>query len=206
MGLYRRVVLPRLLDAMMSMPALSSHRRRLLSSVKGKVLEIGFGTGANLPYYPKHVKKITAVDSNEAISAIGAKRIEALHLEVEYLVLDAEELPFANGAFDSVVTTWTLCSVSDPERVLREIARVLKPDGHLYFLEHGISPEKSTARWQRLLCPANRALAGGCELTRDIPALVKAAGFGMESLEQYYIQHVPRTHGYMSQGIALVPR
>lgn len=186
----------------MSIPELGSHRRQLLSSVTGEVLEIGFGTGANLPYYPKNVKKIVAVDSNAAMRALARKREKALGIEVEHHIEDAARLPFKTGKFDSVVTSWTLCSVREVEKALREIRRVLKPEGKFFFLEHGASPDKRVHRLQKLLNPVNKTIAGGCQLTRDMAELVRNAGFEMENLQQFYIDKVPKTHGYMYQGLA----
>lgn len=202
MGVYSRIVLPRLLDFAMTMPELGSHRRQLLGTVTGNVLEIGFGTGANLPYYPKHIKKLTAIDANEGMTPFAKKRVAARGMEVDHRVLNAESLPFPDDSFDSVVTTWTLCSVGAVERALGEIRRVLKPEGKLFFLEHGLSPDARVKKLQQLLNPVNQVIAGGCRLTRDMASLVKDAGFSIETLEHYYIDKVPKTHGYMYQGLA----
>lgn len=202
MGLYSRIVLPRLLDLAMTMPELGSHRRQLLGTVTGNVLEIGFGTGANLPYYPKHIKKLTAIDANEGMTSFAKKRVKARGMEVDHRVLNAESLPFADDSFDSVVATWTLCSVGGVEKALREIHRVLRVEGKFFFLEHGLSPDARVQSFQKILSPMNQLIAGGCRLTRDIAGLVKGAGFSIESLEHYYINKVPRTHGYMYQGLA----
>src|SRR5688500_15936997 len=186
----------------MSQPELGSHRRQLLSSATGDVLEIGFGTGVNLSYYPKHVKKLVAIDANAGMTAIAKKRVETRGIEVEHHVVDAEKLPFDDERFDSAVTTWTLCSVDSVETVLREIRRVLKPGGKLLFLEHGISPDAKIQKLQKLLNPLNRAVAVGCQLTRHMPSLIKQYGFEIEHHEEFYIDKVPRTHGYMYQGLA----
>ncbi len=201
-GFYTKKILPCLLDLAMTRPELGSHRRQLLSGVTGEILEIGFGTGANLPYYPKHVKEITAIDSNAGMTPFVQRRMKARGVQVKHLEADAHALPFPENAFDTIVTTWTLCSVENLDRVLHEISRVLRPGGKFYFLEHGRSPEGRVFRLQRLLNPLNRTVAGGCELTREISTQVKLAGFELERLENFYIEKFPRTHGYMFQGWA----
>lgn len=202
MGIYSRLVLPRLLDMAMSVPELGSHRRQLLASVTGEVLEIGFGTGANLPYYPKHIKKLTAVDSNAAMRPLALKREAAFGIQVEHYLADAAHLPFASQTFDSVVSSWTLCSVEAVEVALSEIHRVLKPQGKFFFLEHGLCPQPKIQKVQRLINPINRMVAGGCQLTREIGLLVRNAGFQEEHLISFFIEQVPKTHGYMYQGLA----
>jgi len=199
---YTRRILPSLIDLAMTRPELGSHRRALLSHATGEILEIGFGTGANLPYYPKHVKGLTAIDSNSGMTPIAERRVSARNVQVKHLVGDAQALPFPTESFDTVVSTWTLCSVEDLKVVLGEIGRVLKRDGKLLFLEHGKSPESRVFRMQKLLCPLNRMVAGGCELTREIAIEVERAGFALEKLETFYIDKFPRTHGFMFEGCA----
>ncbi len=184
----------------MSMPMLASHRRTMLSSVHGDILEIGFGTGANLPYYPRHVRRLVAVDFNRGMSSIAQKRIKAFQIKVEFHLMDALKLTFPDASFDSVVTSWTLCSVKGIERVLSEIHRVLKPEGVFCFLEHGLSPDKTVQRFQQIFNGLNEIVS--CSLTRDIPALVRNAGFEIKPLETFYIEKFLSTHGYMYQGIA----
>jgi len=186
----------------MTRPELGSHRRQLLSGATGEILEIGFGTGANLPYYPKHVKTLTAIDSNAGMTPFVERRVKARGLNVKHLEADAQALPFAAESFDTVVSTWTLCSVEKLDKVMQEIARVLKPEGKFLFLEHGKSPEGRVFRLQKWLTPMNRAIAGGCELTREIALAVEKNGFSIEKIENFYIDKFPRTHGYMFQGWA----
>jgi len=190
------------MDAGMAKPDLASHRHRLLSSVQERVLEIGFGTGANLPYYPKRVKSLVAIDVNPGMSPLAKRRIKEYGRQVDHRILDVEKLPFSDGEFDSVVSSWTLCSVKDTQRALEEIHRVLNPLGCFFFLEHGLSPDSRVQRWQYRLNRLNRMVACGCELIRPIPKNVERAGFIIDSLEEFYIPKIPSTHGYMYQGVA----
>ncbi len=180
----------------------SRARRALLAAVRGEVLEIGFGTGLNLPHYPAHVKKIVTVDPNAGMHARARKRIESSPIAVEQRVLGGDALPMADGTFDSVVSTWTLCSIDKVARALQEIRRVLKPDGRLYFLEHGLSDDPAIQRWQRRLTPIQRVIGDGCRLDRDVRALLQEAGFTLLELDNFYMEKEPRTHGYMYRGAA----
>ena len=158
MGLYTRHIFPRLCDWVMRAPDIARLRRETLTRVDGEILEIGFGTGLNLEHYPEHVRHLTAVDPGVGMARIARSRIERSEIDVDLHVQPAEALPFEDGRFDCVVSTWTLCSIRDAGRAIAEVARVLKPGGRFLFLEHGLSDEAGVQRWQRRLTPLQKRL------------------------------------------------
>jgi ubiquinone/menaquinone biosynthesis C-methylase UbiE len=178
------------------------HRRELLAGAYGDVLEIGFGTGLNLPYYSERVHKLTAVDPNSGMHRLAQKRIKQARIEVDQHVLKGELLPFEDGTFDCVVSTFTLCSIEEVAQAVREVYRVLKAGGKFLFLEHGLSPEPKVQKWQRRLNWLQVWLAGGCHLDRDMRALVTAQPFASVQMDEFYIEKTPKTHGYMYRGVA----
>lgn len=173
MGLYSRVIFPRLLDWSLSVPKLAKYRQELLADVTGEVLEIGFGTGLNLAYYPCGISKITTVDVNPGMNALARKRISDSGITVEQLLLSSENLPMSDNTFDSVVSTWTLCSIANVQQALQEVYRVLKPGGRFFFVEHGLSDKPSVQVWQHRLTPIQKVVADGCHLNRDIQKLIE---------------------------------
>ncbi|MEH1813086.1 MAG: class I SAM-dependent methyltransferase [Nostoc sp.] len=173
MGLYSRVIFPRLLDWSLSVPNLAKYRQELLADVTGEVLEIGFGTGLNLAYYPCSIHKITTVDVNPGMNALANKRISLSGIIVEQLLLSSENLPMPDNTFDSVVSTWTLCSIVNVQQALQEVYRVLKPGGRFFFVEHGLSDKPSVQVWQHRLTPIQKVVADGCHLNRDIQKLIE---------------------------------
>ena len=173
MGLYSRVIFPRLLDWSLSLPNLAKYRQELLADVTGEVLEIGFGTGLNLAYYPYSIHKITTVDVNPGMNALANKRISDSGIIVEQLLLSSENLPMPDNTFDSVVSTWTLCSIANVQQSLREVYRVLKPGGRFFFVEHGLSDKPNVQVWQHRLTPIQKVVADGCHLNRDIQKLIE---------------------------------
>ena len=177
-------------------------RRDTLSGVWGDILEIGFGTGMNLAYYPAHVRKITAIDVSTSLHGKAKKRMKSSALVVNYGVHSAESLPFPDGSFDTVVSTFTLCSIGNVHQALSEIVRVLRPDGRLFFAEHGLSPDPLVQKWQHRLNPVHKMLSCGCNLNRDIGGLVVAHDLTMVTLNRFYLEGVPRIFGYMYQGSA----
>jgi ubiquinone/menaquinone biosynthesis C-methylase UbiE len=202
MGFYSQVIVPLLCDFGLDRPFVARYRRELLAHATGDVLEVGFGTGLNLPYYPPHVRKVTAVDPNVGMYRRARRRIKQAGVEVDHRVLGGERLPFEDGAFDCVVSTFTLCTIGEVARALREVYRVLKAGGKFLFLEHGISPHSSVQRWQHRLNWLHMRLADGCHLDRDIRALVTAQPFASLKIDEFYIEKTPRTHGYMYRGVA----
>jgi ubiquinone/menaquinone biosynthesis C-methylase UbiE len=199
---YSQVVVPRLCDFLLNKSLLARQRRALLAAAHGDVLEIGFGTGLNLPYYPQGVHKVSAVDPNPGMHRLAQKRIKKTRIEVDQHVLGGERLPFGDGTFDCAVSTFTLCSIEDVAQAVREVYRVLKPGGKFLFLEHGLSPEPGVQKWQRRLNGLQVRLANGCHLDRDIKALVAAQPFASVEVEEFYLERTPRTHGYLYRGVA----
>jgi ubiquinone/menaquinone biosynthesis C-methylase UbiE len=200
MGIYSRIIFPRLCDWVLNDPRMAKLRKELLADVDGEVLEIGFGTGLNLPHYPEHVRRITTIDPNPGMNRIAQRRIARSGIEVDQRVLSGEALPFEDETFDSVVSTWTLCSIPDVERALAEVYRVLKPGGRFVFLEHGLSDDAQVRRWQRWLNPIQRRLADGCRLDLDIEAVVRGQPFRDVKVDRFVMERVPRTHGTMYRG------
>ncbi len=201
MGFYSQTIAPRLLDWGMSDPSLALYRREVLSDVQGEVLEIGFGTGINLSYYPEHLQQLVTVDANPGMNALAQKRIESSNIRVDNRVLNGENLPMADNTFDCVVSTWTLCSIANVEQALKEIYRVLKPGGRFFFIEHGLSDDPKVQVWQNRLNPINKAIAVGCNLNRNIKELVEAQ-FKNVTVEQFYTPKSPKISGYMYKGVA----
>jgi ubiquinone/menaquinone biosynthesis C-methylase UbiE len=203
MGFYSKYLFPHLLEWALGNPQLGKYRRRALEPAYGKVLEIGFGTGLNLPYYPQPVNEITAIDPENMLADKTAARLKESFIPVHFVQLDASgKLPFADAAFDSVVTTWTLCSIEHVASALAEMRRLLKPDGRYIFLEHGRSDDAKTAVWQDRFNPIEKVLGAGCNINRPIDRLVKAAGFEIEILERFVMPKTPRILGEMYKGTA----
>jgi ubiquinone/menaquinone biosynthesis C-methylase UbiE len=201
-GFYKQVIFPRLCDMLLDRPFVAKQRRELLAHAHGDVLEIGFGTGLNLPHYPGRVRKITTVDPNPGMHRLAQKRLKKTRIEVDRRVLSGERLPFEDGTFDCAVSTFTLCSIEDVRQAVSEMYRVLKPGGRFLFLEHGLSPEPSVQKWQRRLNWLEMLLADGCHLDRNIKALVAAQPFSSVEVEEFYLEKTPKTHGYLYRGIA----
>lgn len=185
----------------MSSESMTNYRQRLLNEVSGDVLEIGFGTGLNLPHYPDAVTSLTTVDPNEGMSAIAQKRIDASPIPVKTRAISGEQLPMPEASFDNVVCTWTLCSIPNVEQALREAYRVLKPGGKFFFIEHGLSSEGNIARLQNWVTPVQKIVADGCHLNRKIDALVSEVFDQVES-EEFYADDLPKLMGYFYRGVA----
>jgi ubiquinone/menaquinone biosynthesis C-methylase UbiE len=201
MGLYGEQILPRVLDFAMGFKVIGEERKKCLAEVSGRVLEIGFGSGHNLPFYPKRVETLIAIDPSIVSAKLAQKRIERAAFPVEYLPLKGEEIPAESGAFDSVVSTFTLCTIPDPAAALRQVKRVLKPEGRFFFVEHGRSNELRVQRRQDRVNGIQMFLCGGCHLNRDIERLILDAGFRMLSLEKYYGKG-PKISAFLYRGIA----
>jgi ubiquinone/menaquinone biosynthesis C-methylase UbiE len=199
---YSQVIFPRLCELLLNRPLVARHRRELLTHASGDVLEIGFGTGLNLPHYPAQICKITTVDPNLGMHRLAQRRVKKARIEVDQRALRSERLPFDEGRFDCVVSTFTLCSIEDVRQALAEVYRVLKPHGKFLFLEHGLSPEPKVQKWQRRLNWLEMRLADGCRLDRDMRALVSAQPFASVQMDEFYIETTPKTHGYMYRGVA----
>jgi ubiquinone/menaquinone biosynthesis C-methylase UbiE len=204
LGLYQRYVLPRVLDAAMRLSEVKRYRTLLIPRARGAVLEIGIGSGLNLPYYGPAVAHLNGVDPSTELLAMTRRRIGAVPFAVDLLASPAETLPLEDASFDVAVTTFTLCSVSEPLAVLREVRRVLKPGGTLLFAEHGLAPDPATMRWQHRLNPAWSRLAGGCNLDRRIFELIVEAGFALTDVTRGYAKG-PKPLSYIYSGSATAP-
>lgn len=183
---YDRYILPRLLDLACGVKPIRRQRQKVVPLATGDVLEIGIGTALNAPFYEKaRVRRIVGVDPGLQMHPLALRRIRQAHLNVELVGLSAERLPLPDQSFDSVVCTYTLCSIPDPAAALAEIRRVLRPGGKLLFSEHGVAPDESVRRWQRRLQPLWGPLAGGCSLSLDLLAVLQAAGFVAHTQSRY---------------------
>jgi SAM-dependent methyltransferase len=202
MNIYNRFIFPRLLDRAMFNPIGTEQRQSLLKNARGQVLEIGFGTGANLPHYDRdRVTDLSVVEPERLLPERVNERIQESGIKVHWHTATGEALPFEANHFDTVVITLTLCSVRDPLQVLREVQRVLKPEGQLLLLEHGLSPDPKIARWQHRLNGINCACGGGCNLNRPIKSLLQSAQLGEGSIEEFYLDQAPPIGGYMTRAI-----
>jgi len=201
MNLYSQFLFPRLLDVAMAGQPFPRYREDLLREVTGDVLEIGFGTGLNLKHYPAGVRQLATVDPNPGVNQLAQKRIAASGVTVNHYCLSGEALPMADGSFDSVVSTWVLCSIPDVAGAIAEVHRVLRPGGRFFFIEHGLSDEPRLQPWQRRLTPIQKVIGDGCHLDRDIAALVQAQ-FERVDYRTFYGDRLPKVAGFMYQGIA----
>ncbi|MGF1672491.1 MAG: class I SAM-dependent methyltransferase [Rivularia sp. (in: cyanobacteria)] len=202
MGFYSQNIFPYLLDWSLSSPLFAKYRQEVLAEVEGEVLEIGFGTGLNLSYYPEEIHKIITVDNNPGVHKLAQKRIEKSRITVDNRILSGENLPMADNTFDSVVSTWTLCSIEKVEQAVKEIYRVLKPGGKLFFIEHGLSNETNIQTWQNRLTPIQKIIGDGCHLNRNIRSLVEQQ-FQQVNLEEFYLEKTPKVAGYMYKGVGI---
>jgi ubiquinone/menaquinone biosynthesis C-methylase UbiE len=202
MGFYSKVIFPAFYDCVIDKPYWDEHRKRQLADVSGEVLEIGVGTGLNLPHYPEYVRKITTVDPNPGMNRKLAKRIASSEIEVDRRVLSSEELPFDNETFDCVVSTITLCSIANVTQAMAELYRVLKPGGRLQFFEHGVSPDPAVQRRQLRWNWLQGIIGDGCRLDLDVAALLADHPFNAVEIDNFYMEQTPRTHGYMYRGTA----
>ncbi len=203
MGLYSRHIFPRVLDWSLDNAMMREQRREALSPVEGHVLEIGFGTGLNLPHYPHQVTRLTAIDSERMLPKRVSERIARARFPVEIFQLDAGgRLPFEDDSFDGVASTLTLCSITDIASALAEIRRVLKPAGSFVFLEHGRSDDPKVARRQDRFNPLQKFVGRGCNLNRRIDQLIKAAGLDLARLDRFLLPDTPRLLGEMYRGVA----
>ena len=203
MGLYSNYLFPVLLDWLLDSPGFGKYRRRALEPASGEVLEIGFGTGLNLPYYPPAVKRLVVIDSETPLPGRVRRRIEAAQLPVEVMRVDAQRpLPFKDHSFDTIVTTLTLCSIEDVSAALTEMRRVLKPEGRYLFFEHGRSDDERVARLQDRLNPVQRVIACGCNLNRPIDRLIRESGFELQILDRFILPKTTRILADMYRGVA----
>ncbi len=187
MGFYAERIQPRLIAAGMQNKAIAKHRPRIPGLARGRVLEIGMGSGLNIPWYPATVERLYGLEPSARLREFAAGHVAAAPFPVEVVAAGAESIPLPTASLDTVVSTWTLCSIPELERALAEIRRVLKPDGRLLFLEHGRAPDPGVARWQDRLAPVFRGLAG-CSPNLPIDELISESGFRFAALERTYLE------------------
>ena len=202
MGFYAEQVLPRFQDKVMDRKDMREVRARVAAGLSGNVVEVGFGTGLNVPHYPAYVLNVAAVEPSAMCMRIAEPRIANTSAKVELAGLTGEALDLPSEAFDAALSTWTLCTIPNVEAALTEIRRVLKPGGNFHFVEHGHAPDAGVARWQARIEPPWKRIAGGCHLTRRIPELMEQAGFHVEALDTYYMKGEPKMFGYTYEGVA----
>ncbi|RZL70262.1 MAG: class I SAM-dependent methyltransferase [Rhodococcus sp. (in: high G+C Gram-positive bacteria)] len=205
MGFYTDQIVPRLVNISCGAKFTHPSRRRVCAGLNGRVLEVGFGSGHNVPFYPAAVDSVSAVEPADLGWKLAGKRLAASTTPTERSGLDGQSLPFPDNSFDTALSTWTMCTIPDAEAALREIRRILKPGGTLHFVEHGIAPDPNVQRWQHRLEPIQKTVAGGCHLTRDIPTLVTKAGFDIRDLDRFYEKSEPKIVGAFSLGVAASP-
>ena len=204
MGAVANWLFSHLLDFAMRNRALERYRRATVGAARGIVLEIGVGSGLNLNLYAGDVDHVYALDPSAELLAMARRRSAQAAVPVSFVRASAEQLPFRHAAFDTVVMTWTLCSIPNPSAALTEMRRILKPGGQVLFVEHGLSPDPRVARWQRRLTPCWSRLSGGCHLDRNADELIGAAGFEIRALETGYMRG-PKPWTYMYQGVGGTP-
>jgi ubiquinone/menaquinone biosynthesis C-methylase UbiE len=205
MGLYGEQVLPRIINVACGMKVAEPLRRRVCEGLHGRVVEIGFGSGHNVPFYPAAVSGVTAIEPADVGWKLASKRLAAANVPVERLGLDGQSLPLPDDSCDAALSTWTLCTSPDVGAALREVRRVLKPGGTLHFLEHGLAPDEGVQRWQHRLEPLQKRLFGGCHLTRPIADLLTGAGFTITEVDVFYEHGAPKAIGADSLGVAVAP-
>jgi ubiquinone/menaquinone biosynthesis C-methylase UbiE len=202
MGFYGEQVLPRVTNVACGRKSTAPLRQRVCEQLAGQVVEIGFGSGLNIPYYPAAVTEVAAVEPADVGWQLAAKRVAASAVPVRRAGLDGQALPFPDASFDAAVSTWTLCTIPDVAAALRELRRVLKPGGTLHFVEHGLAPDERVQAWQHRFEPLQKRVAGGCHLTRPIIGLLIAAGFSITDVEVFYERGAPKFLSANSLGIA----
>jgi SAM-dependent methyltransferase len=205
MGFYEDRILPRVVDLTCGSSMLDSVRERTCTGLSGRVVEIGFGSGRNAPFYPASVTVVSAVEPADRGWAMAASRVAASAVPIERAGLDGQSLPFEDNSFDSALSTWTLCTIPDVMAALSEVRRVLVPGGAFHFVEHGLAPDAAVQKWQHRFNPLQNVVAGGCHLNRDIRGLIETAGFEIRDIESFYEKSVPKTWGAMSLGVAIGP-
>ena len=200
-NLYEKYVLPKLIEAACSQPPMTALRKQYVGLAEGEVLELGIGTGLNLPHYGEAVRSITGVDPAAELTSKAQERAQQIEPKVEVLGLSGEDLPLDNNQFDTIVCTWTMCSIPNPYRAVEEMRRVLKPGGKVIFVEHGRSDEPHIAKWQRRIEPMWKVIGGGCHLTRRMDDLLEQGGFRITRKRSGY-EPGPKVAAFMLHGLA----
>ena len=204
MSLYDKYVLPKFLNCACGSNPVSRQRQKVVPLVEGKVLEVGIGSGLNLPFYDKSkIDELWGLDPSEELSAMARKVADRENIVVNFISSGAEEIPLPDSYFDSVLITYTMCTIPEVARANKEIKRVLKRGGKLIFCEHGEAPDENIRKWQKRINPFWGKLAGGCNINRKIPSLIQNAGFEIVELEEMYLPKTPKIVGYNYWGYAV---
>lgn len=203
MGFYENHILPKLINFACGMKAIQRQRAKVVPLAEGRILEVGMGSGLNLPFYnPAKVERVIGLDPADAMMSYARKKAAGLPFEVEYLALEGEHIPLDKGSVDTVLVTYTLCTIPDVLAALDGMRRVLRRDGRLIFCEHGKAPDPSVRRWQRRINPVWRKAFGGCNLDRDIPDLLAKTGFAIDRIDTGYLPRAPKFAAYNYWGVA----
>ncbi len=205
MGFYGDRILPRCVDALCATKVAREQRARVCEGLAGEVVEIGFGSGHNVPFYPRSVTGVAAVEPADLAWDLAGKRVRATTTPVRRAGLDGQSLPFEDDAFDAALSTWTMCTIPDLQAALGELRRVLKPGGELHFVEHGLAPDAKVQAWQHRLDPLQGRIFGGCHLDRPIVESLRAAGFEVREVDGFYEKGSPKFLGSTSLGVAVSP-
>ena len=203
MNLYDKYILPKCLNCLCGAKPIGYQRQKVVPYTEGVVLEVGIGSGLNLPFYDKaKVDKIWGLDPSEELNKMASKVASEVGLEVDFIIGKAEDIPLSDNEIDTVLITYTMCTIPEVEKANTEMRRVLKPEGRMIFCEHGKAPDKNIFKWQKRINPLWRKIAGGCNLHRNIPDLIKASGFKLEKLDTMYLPSTPKFAGYNYWGYA----
>jgi len=202
---YEKYVLPKLLDTCCSTKPINYQREKIVPNASGTVLEIGIGSGLNIPFYNiSNIDKIYGLDPSVQLCRKAIKKAKEMNININFLFDGAEEIKLKSNSIDTVVITYTLCSIPEPKDALKEIKRVMKSDANILFCEHGIAPDNKVSKWQNRINPIWGKLFGGCNINRDIPSIISSSGFKVHNLEQMYLPNTPKIVGYNYWGSASI--
>lgn len=203
MGLYNKYILPKFINCACGSKPINYQRDKLVPYAKGVVLDIGIGSGLNIPFYNKsNINYLYGLDPSPELLEIAKKVAKTNKLEIEFLECGAESIPLPNNSIDTIVITYTMCTIPDISLSSAEMLRVLKPNGRLLFCEHGLAPDERVAKWQKIINPVWNKIAGGCNLNRDIPKLIESSGLKILEIEEMYLPSTPKFAGYNYWGVA----